>query len=123
MSHARILIVDDDEILQDLLAMHLEVAGYVVLTAPDGQAGLDALRGTGADLVLLDLMMPVMDGLRFMRGLKELAAAPPVIVLSAAGHGQREAEARAAGAHTVIRKPIEADALIRSVRSALGAKA
>ena len=123
MAAQRILIVDDDELLQELLALHLEVEGYEVLSAPDGRAALEMLRQERPDLILLDLMMPVMDGLRFMRTLREVPAPPPVVVLSAAGGDhQRERDVRAAGAHAVVRKPIEPGALVDCIRATLDAE-
>lgn len=116
---ARILIIDDDELLQDLLAMHLEVEGYEVFIAPDGKAALEQLERQPVDLILLDLMMPVMDGLRFMAALPARAA-PPVVVLSAAGMGDWERQARAQGATAVVRKPIEPEALLDCIRTVLG---
>jgi CheY-like chemotaxis protein len=119
MNGNRILIVDDDEILRDLLAMHLEIEGYDVLAAPDGQEALALLGREPVDLVLLDLMMPVMDGVRFIEALSEAPHRPAVVVLSAAGHGERERSLKQAGARFVIRKPIEPAELLRCVGSAL----
>lgn len=116
----KLLLIDDDAILRDLLALHLELQGYQILTASDGQAGLVILNETNVDLIVLDLMMPVMDGLRFMRALNAALPAPPsVIVLSAAGHGDREKELKAAGAHFVIRKPVDPQEFLACVRRAL----
>jgi len=118
---ARVLLVDDDELLRDLLALRLEVEGHEIITADDGAAALATLRGMRCDLVVLDIMMPVMDGLRFLRTLRaEIADPPPVVVLSAAGHGALERELLAAGARGVVRKPVDPSELARHVAAAVG---
>lgn len=123
MSTPRILLIDDDELLSDLLASLLSLEGYAVTQALHGEAGLEELdRGT-FELILLDLLMPRMDGLRF---LKELNARgdghPPVLVLSAsADHGTAEA-ARAQGVFGVMRKPVDPAVLLERVAAALGAR-
>lgn len=123
MSTPRILLIDDDELLSDLLASLLSLEGYAVTQALHGEAGLEELdRGT-FELILLDLLMPRMDGLRF---LKELNARgdghPPVLVLSAsADHGTSEA-ARAQGVFDVMRKPVDPAVLLEKVAAALGAR-
>lgn len=123
MSTPRILLIDDDELLSDLLASLLSLEGYAVTQALHGEAGLEELdRGT-FELILLDLLMPRMDGLRF---LKELNARgdghPPVLVLSAsADHGTAEA-ARAQGVFDVMRKPVDPAVLLERVAAALGAR-
>jgi two-component system chemotaxis response regulator CheY len=82
---ARILLLEDDATFRDLVAAALKRAGYDVTTANDGQAGWDALDKAAPDLILLDLAMPRMDGLAFLRRLRgtEKWAAVPVLVVSA----------------------------------------
>jgi CheY-like chemotaxis protein len=85
-SHKRILVIDDDSDIRETLADVLSSAGYEVTTAANGREGLDRLRGSAHDLVVLDLMMPVMTGWEF-RGeqLRDASIAEvPVIVISAA---------------------------------------
>lgn len=67
----KILIVEDDAILLDALAGQMESEDFVVLTAPDGQVGLDISLMEHPDLILLDLLMPVMDGLTMLNKLRE----------------------------------------------------
>ena len=115
-----ILLVDDDELLRELMELALSVEGYDVMVASNGAEGLDMLRKASCDLVVLDLMMPVMDGMRFMRILAdEIASPPPVIVLSAAGEGQRSEEMLQFGAKAVVRKPVDTGELLERVRSVL----
>jgi two-component system, NtrC family, response regulator AtoC len=109
---ARILILEDDEILRDLLAMYLEMEGHVVTTAADGGAGLSLLRNNPVDLIVLDLMMPEMDGSRFLAALQtEFANPPRVIVLSAAADHARAGGLDRAGASLVLVKPVKPEVL------------
>ena len=82
MTQATILLVDDDQTLLELLAGHLDVAGYRLLTASDGMSGLRAATKTRPDLVVLDVMMPGMDGWEVCRRLRE-GSAVPIILLTA----------------------------------------
>jgi len=119
MEKPRVLMIDDDRVLQDLLALYLKVEGYEILKASDGKAGFARLQDEHVDLVILDLMMPVMDGVSFMRALNDLSSPPPVLVLSAAGFGRLERDLLSAGARTVIRKPVNPADLVTHVRDAL----
>jgi DNA-binding response OmpR family regulator len=82
---ARILLLEDDATFRDLVAAALKRAGYEVTTANDGQAGWDALDKARPDLILLDLAMPRLDGLSFLRRLRasENWGSVPVLVVSA----------------------------------------
>jgi CheY-like chemotaxis protein len=82
---ARILLLEDDATFRDLVAAALKRAGYEVTTANDGQAGWDALDKARPDLILLDLAMPRLDGLSFLRRLRadETWGSVPVLVVSA----------------------------------------
>ena len=112
---ARLLLIDDDELLRELLAMRLEIEGHEVLAVDHGAAGIESLRRQRFDLVVLDLMMPVMDGVRFMRLLNGEMAPPPVIVLSAAGRGDLERDMLAAGVGAVLRKPVDMQQLVARI--------
>src|SRR5689334_20823350 len=106
-----VLIVEDDQSLRDMLSELLSGSGYRTMTASDGAAGLDTLRRVAPDLVLLDVSMPVMDGLTFLRRRSAEACRPtvPVVVMSAQ---QRESEARILGAQQFISKPFDLDDLL-----------
>lgn len=115
-----ILIIEDDEILQDLLAMHLEVEGFRVEAATDGQAGLSILREGRTALIVLDLMMPGMDGLSFMRAVKEeIHAPPPIIVVSAVREEGVDRELLELGVASILRKPTDAEEILRQIHDAL----
>ena len=106
-----VLIVEDDQSLRDMLSELLGSSGYRTVTVSDGAAGLDTLRRAAPDLVLLDVAMPVMDGLTFLRRRSDEACRPtvPVVVMSAQ---QRESEARTLGAQQFISKPFDLDELL-----------
>jgi CheY-like chemotaxis protein len=114
-----VLIVDDDQTLRDMLRDLLEDAGYRTATASDGAAGLDALCRAAPDLVLLDVAMPIMDGLAFLRRRSEKACreAVPVVVMSAQ---QRESEALKLGARQFVSKPFDLDDLLGVVDRCVG---
>ncbi len=113
-----ILVVDDDSDIRETLLEFLEGEGHVVRGAANGQEALDRLRQARASVILLDLMMPVMDGFEFR---KQQLADPalrdiPVIVVSAGGNCERSA--RELGAHGCVTKPLDVTKLLDSIRAA-----
>jgi len=82
MAEAKVLLIDDDEILLELLSDHINVAGYRALVATSGQEGLRLAAETEPDLVVLDVMMPGMDGWEVCRRLREISPMP-IIMLTA----------------------------------------
>lgn len=113
-SGPRVLVIDDDEHLRRLTSCALEMEGYEVIAAADGLAALQVLEHDAPNVILLDLMMPVMDGRRFSQAYRERPGPhAPIIVLTAAG----EAAVGAAeiGAASYLRKPFDLDALLKSV--------
>jgi diguanylate cyclase (GGDEF)-like protein len=116
-----ILVADDDEAIRTYLATTLELAGLDVVLAGDGREALELARQRRADLVLLDVMMPVMDGLT---ALARLQADPrthhlPVVLLSARSQREDAIGGLDAGADDYLTKPIEPDELLARVRAAL----
>ncbi len=117
--NARVLVVDDDELIRDTLATALSDEGYTVRVASDGRAALSTLGEWRPDLIVLDLMMPIMDGQAFRaaqrtaRGVEDI----PVIVLSAAHNVQARAADLEAAA--VFPKPFDLSALLDAVERAL----
>ncbi len=83
----KILVVDDEPVLVETIAYNLEQAGYQVLTAADGRSALEAARRETPDLVILDLMLPEMDGLEVCRQLRRehTTATIPIMMLTAKG--------------------------------------
>ena len=103
----RILVIDDEASQRDLLAGHLERQGHQVMTAGDGEAGLDILLKSGAEAALVDMRMPRMDGLTFIR--KSLEAYPElaIVVTTAFGTVESAVEAMKTGAFDYLLKPID----------------
>src|SRR5262249_7395798 len=79
----RVLIVEDDEAVAGLLRQAVTEAGYTALVAADGEAGLDSGRHTDFDLILLDLMLPKIDGLEVCRRLRASGVATPILIITA----------------------------------------
>jgi DNA-binding response OmpR family regulator len=103
----RILVIDDEQDLLDFLRKVLEEEGYAVATAPDGVQGISRARHEPPDLILLDLMMPQMDGWEVLRILKSLpqTSRTPVVVLTARMDPQSKWEGWQQGAVDYITKP------------------
>jgi CheY-like chemotaxis protein len=115
--------MDDDVILRRALCSGLEEAGYEVIAAADGAAGLRLYRERSADLVLVDIFMPVMDGLEVILALRTADPRPKVIAISGAepaGLGDILAIASALGADQTLRKPFAAHDLLALLRDVLG---
>src|SRR4051794_40029821 len=83
MSARRILVVDDEDNLRSMLVAALKYEGYDVTQAADGAAGLRAARETKPDLIVLDVMMPALDGFAVVKRLREAGDRTPVIFLTA----------------------------------------
>ena len=112
-----ILVVDDDETIRNLITRVLRRQQYDTAEAGDGAEALKMLRERTFDAVVLDLMMPVMDGLEVIQYLEthDDAGAPCVIVVSAAGARELQ-QADSSSVHAVLRKPFELLDLISAVR-------
>lgn len=120
-----ILLIDDDELLCEMLASYLELAGYRVVQAANGNEGLARLAEQQFDLILLDLLMPVMDGIRFLRLLGAVPGPPPpkpvpkVLVLSASATADIVAELDFPSVVGVFRKPVTPNVLIDRIAAIL----
>jgi DNA-binding response OmpR family regulator len=112
----RILVVDDERDVRSLVCHILLDQGYEVDQAVDGRDALDKILARAPDLVVLDLMMPELDGWQVMRELKELASPPRVVVLSAFGDVKRVTEAGAIG---FLAKPFRFAQLVDTCQRAL----
>ncbi len=122
MSQEKILIVDDDTQLRTLLAERLRFHQYRVLTAEDGEEGLDKFRKEGADLVLLDLMMPKLDGIETLNRMKKEEPEVLVIMLTAFGTIEKAVETMKKGAYDFIPKPCEPEHILLTIEKALERK-
>jgi len=116
---AKVLVVEDDAAIRRGLVDALRFAGYAPIEAADGRAGLDAALGSGCDLVLLDLLMPRLDGLAVLRELRLARPALPVIILTAKGEERDRVEGLRAGADDYVVKPFSATELLARVEAVL----
>jgi DNA-binding response OmpR family regulator len=110
-----ILVVDDDPAIRDVVVDILAMSDYLVKTATNGAEALDQIRADRPAAVLLDLMMPVMDGWEFLRRCRaqDLYAQIPVVVMSAAR--DVALAARELGAQAYLTKPFDMDAVVAVV--------
>src|SRR5438132_2321152 len=122
MAKARVLVVDDEKSMRDLLSITLEKEGYDVLTAAGGEAAIEALRRDATDAVITDLRMPKVDGLQVLRAAKEISPDVAVIVLTAVASTETAVEAMKLGAYDYITKPFKLDEVSLIVRNALERK-
>lgn len=114
----RVLVIDDEPQIRKFLDISLRAQGYVVLLAEDGRSGLDALATRGADLVILDLGLPDMDGHDVLRALREWSKVP-VLVLSVRADEGGKVRALDAGANDYVTKPFGVPELMARARALL----
>ncbi len=119
MAKARILVVDDEKSMRDLLSITLEKEGYDVLTAAGGEPAIEALHRESVDAVITDLRMPKVDGLQVLRVAKEVSPDTAVIVITAVASTETAVEAMKLGAYDYITKPFKLDEVNLIVRNAL----
>jgi heavy metal response regulator len=115
----RILVVEDEKRIADFLSRGLQGAGYAVDTAPNGLTGLDLIHATDYDLVILDLMLPDIDGLQVLERMRNRQAGPPVLILSAKGTLDDRVKGLEQGADDYLVKPFAFVELLARVRALL----
>jgi two-component system alkaline phosphatase synthesis response regulator PhoP len=121
MSQAKILIVDDEPDLVETLRFALELEGYNVLVAVNGEEGLNTARQEKPDLILLDLMLPKLDGYKVCRLLKfdERYKAIPILMLTAKTQDKDRILGKETGANEYLTKPFDMDELMAKIKSYL----
>jgi len=112
----RILVVDDEERILNFLNTKLKASGYEVLTATDGVKGLEQLQSQEPDLVVLDLLMPKMDGLEMLKQLRTFSPVP-VIILTARGEDTDRIKGLQLGADDYLPKPFNPDELVARIEA------
>ncbi len=115
----RILLVEDNPDLAFGLQNNLEIEGYEVVVAPDGNEGLSRARSVKPDLVILDLMLPGLDGFRVLRALREEKREMPVLILTARGEESDKVRGLRLGADDYVTKPFGVLELLARVEALL----
>src|SRR5436309_4134951 len=113
-----ILAADDDPQLLRLMTRNLQLEGYDVLAASDGQQALELIESNSLDLVLLDVMMPKMDGFTVCYRVREFSAVP-IIIITARGQDQDKVRGLDLGADDYLTKPFSVDELLARVRAVI----
>jgi DNA-binding response OmpR family regulator len=112
----RILVVDDEERILNFLSTKLKASGYGVFTAPNGVKGLEQVQAQEPDLVVLDLLMPKMDGLDMLKQLRTFSPIP-VIILTAKGADTDRIKGLQLGADDYLPKPFNPDELVARIEA------
>ena len=122
MSRKRLLIVEDEKDMMEMLTFRLEAAGFEVIQAYDGQEGLDKAYSQNPDLILLDLMLPRVDGYKVCRELKSDVKYKriPIAILTARATEKEKELGLECGAEAYIIKPFEPEQLMDTIKKLLG---
>jgi DNA-binding response OmpR family regulator len=114
----KILVVDDEEDIAMTVSLRLQASGYEVVTAVDGQEGLEKARSMNPDLIILDLMLPKIDGYKVCRMLKfdEKYKKIPIILFTARSQDSDKKTGEDVGADAYITKPFEAQVLLAKIK-------
>lgn len=121
MEIKKVLVIDDEEEILALLKVRLERAGYAVSLANDGRTGVRQAEEEAPDVILLDLMMPEMDGFQVCKQLKmtQRTAQIPVVALTALGEEESAKKALKLGIEAYIVKPFDSEMLLSALKDAL----
>jgi DNA-binding response OmpR family regulator len=115
---ARILVVDDEAALRDMLEIGLGRAGFIARSVPDGRSALDALQAWAPEAIILDVMLPEIDGFSLLPALRRLTEIP-IIMLSARSETSEKVMGLLRGADDYVSKPFELEELVARLLSAL----
>ena len=121
MARKKILVVDDEPDIVETISFRLKKEGYAVITAADGLEALDKARNESPNLIILDVMMPKLDGFQVTRLLKfdDKYNDIPIIMLTAKTQDQDVATGLKTGADEYVKKPFDAENLMKIVKSRL----
>jgi len=118
-AHSRVLVVDDDRAVRESLRRSLEFNGYAVALASDGAEALASISGSAPDVVVMDVMMPRLDGLETTRALRKAGNDVPILVLTARDAVGDRVEGLDAGADDYLTKPFALQELLARLRALL----
>ena len=113
----KILIVEDDHNIRELLRLYLEREGYEISEAENGAAGLSKWKAENPDMMLLDVMMPVMDGWQVCKEVRASGSAMPIVMITAKGETMDKVSGLELGADDYIVKPLEMREVVARVRA------
>jgi CheY-like chemotaxis protein len=118
----RVLVVDDSEVIRQLIAVNLELEGFEVFLAEDGQECLDVIESVAPDVVTLDVVMPRLDGFATAARLRSGGATRglPIVMVTACAQESDLARGQELGVDAYVTKPFEPADLVRAVRCAAG---
>lgn len=119
MSQRRILVIDDEDNLRSMLVAALRYEGFDVAHAPDGASGLKAVKESRPDLIVLDVMMPGMDGFAMCKRLRDTGDRTPVIFLTARDAAQDKVQGLSLGGDDYLSKPFALEELVARVEAVL----
>jgi two-component system alkaline phosphatase synthesis response regulator PhoP len=114
-----ILVVEDDRSLRDGLALNLELHGYTVLSAADGEQGMALAFNASPDLIILDIMLPIWSGLEILDELRKRGERVPILILSAKGSTPDKVAGLEQGADDYLTKPFDLSELLARVEAML----
>lgn len=119
---AKVLIIDDSPTEAHILTGFLEKNGHQVITAPDGESGIISAKANNPDVILMDVVMPGLNGFQATRQLKKNAetASIPVIIVSTKSQATDRVWGMRQGANDYITKPVDESALVESLNNVLG---
>ena len=115
----RVLVIDDETAIREAIRMTLEYEGYRIEEARSGQEGLDKAGRVDYDVILLDIKMPVLDGIEVLENLKTQKITSPVVMVSGHGDVHTAVECTKRGAFDFLEKPLNRDKLLLTVRNAV----
>jgi DNA-binding response OmpR family regulator len=114
MNQCRILIVDDDSSIRKFLQANLEVRGYIVYSAQGGTEAMQFLTGTAVDLILLDIMMPEIDGFEVCRRIRQTSQVPIIMLSAREGEGDSQ-KSLENGANDYVTKPFRLREILNKI--------